>query len=222
MRILLAVSADVATALRACLVRAGFSCDLASGLAGARDNLARTSYAALVVARALPDGDGLDIVRGLRLAGRTLPVLVCDPGAAVMTRILGLDAGADDYLAQPVAPEEIAARLRALLRRVPEQGDGAISCGALTFDAEARRAQVAGHPVDLTGREAELLGLLLRRRGRIVARSLIEDQLFGAHGMIGSNAVEVCIHRLRHKLRTAGDAVRISTVKGLGYRLHAP
>jgi len=215
MRILLALAdPEAAAALSLCLSEAGFACDLAGGLVQARARLAAGDVDGVIVARDLPDGDGLDLVQGLRLGGSALPVIVCDPGASVMTRIFGLDAGADDYLAQSAAHDEIAAHLRALLRRSARRAQA-----ALAFDAVARCLRIDDRAIDLTVREGDLMALLLRYPDRVVTRAQIEDEALGGRSPVGSNVVEVWVHRLRRKLYAAGDRIRIETVKGLGYRI---
>lgn len=219
MRILLALHPDtVLPGLIGELVSQGLVVDVASTIAQARYLLEDPSHSALLIDRHLPDGDGLDVVRGLRLAGRRLPVLVWDLGAELVTRIFGLDAGADDYLSRPLAPEELAARIRARLRQCPFAGGRAIHFGPLVYDPDNGQAHVAGHLLDLSARETALLALLLERQGMVVTREEIETQVFGKQVGV-SNVVDVTVHRLRQKLQRAGGQLLILTAKTVGYRL---
>ncbi|MCW3480007.1 response regulator [Neisseriaceae bacterium JH1-16] len=183
-----------------------------------RDGLAALSaapYDAVVLDLGLPGIDGLDILAAWRRAGQQVPVLVLTARDALADRVGGLDAGADDYLTKPFALAEVAARLRALIRRSHGQGDPLLCHGKLVFDPTARRATLDGVALDLTARELALLELLLAGKGRVQPRALLEEKLYGWGEEIGSNAVEVHIHHLRKKL--GGDFIR--TVRGLGYTL---
>jgi len=183
-----------------------------------RDGLAALSaapYDAVVLDLGLPGIDGLDILAAWRRAGQQVPVLVLTARDALADRVGGLDAGADDYLTKPFALAEVAARLRALIRRSHGQGDPLLCHGKLVFDPTARRATLDGAVLDLTARELALLELLLAGKGRVQPRALLEEKLYGWGEEIGSNAVEVHIHHLRKKL--GGDFIR--TVRGVGYTL---
>ena len=139
---------------------------------------------------------------------------------AMADKVQHFDAGADDYLAKPFALEELIARIRALLRRPGEFLGKPLKAGNVAFDVESRQAFVDEAPQLLSAREADLLEILLRRSGRVVPKSLAEDQLFGLSQDVRSNAVEVYIHRLRKHLADAGATVEIHTVRGVGYLLN--
>ena len=160
-------------------------------------------------------------MRELRSRRDALPVVLLTARAEVGDRIAGLDAGADDYLAKPFAVEELVARLRAILRRQGGFQGSLVTVANLSFDLDARAASVDGSALTVSAREADLLALLMRRGGQVVAKRLVEDQLFGLTGTLGSNAVEVSIHRLRRRIEEAGAAVRIETIRGIGYLLRA-
>ncbi|MBB3359379.1 MULTISPECIES: response regulator transcription factor [unclassified Novosphingobium] len=218
MRILLVEDdAPLARALAACLAGAGLTVDHAASSEEAELYLAANTYAALVLDRGLPDGDGLALLARLRRAGHGLAVVVLTARGEVQARIAGLDAGADDYMAKPFSPDELLARLRAVLRRNGTFQGREIACANLVFDLDNLSLRVGGRVVALSAREAGLLGLLLRREGQVVTKRLAEDQLFGANDPLGSNAIEVYVHRLRQKLDAAQGEAEIVTVRGVGY-----
>ncbi|MGI4730328.1 MAG: response regulator [Janthinobacterium lividum] len=222
MRLLLAEDDDaLAEALMAALARHAMTCDRAGNAADTLQMAAAARYAALVLDIGLPDRSGLEVVRELRSRRDALPVVLLTARAEVGDRIAGLDAGADDYLAKPFAVEELVARLRAILRRQGGFQGSLVTVANLSFDLDARAASVDGRALTVSAREADLLALLMRRGGQVVAKRLVEDQLFGLTGTLGSNAVEVSIHRLRRRIEEAGAAVRIETIRGIGYLLRA-
>ena len=148
-------------------------------------------------------------------------MLILTARGDVQRRIEGLNAGADDYLVKPFDFEELQARLDAVLRRQGGYVGRALMLGALVLDPATREVTLDGAPVALSVRETELLELLLRRAGRVVPKRMAEDQLFGMDEGLGSNAIEVYVHRLRRRLEQSGAALRIDTVRGVGYMLRA-
>jgi two-component system, OmpR family, response regulator len=173
-------------------------------------------YDAWLVDWHLPDGSGVEWLTARRTRGDSTPALLLTARDLVNDRIAGLDAGADDYLVKPFAPEELAARLRAVSRR---SGAGAAqSCkafGAVTIDLAARTASVAETRVELTAREWTVLEALVLRAGRIVSKAELEKLVLGFDSVVASNALEVHISALRRKL----GRELIETVRGLGYRI---
>ena len=158
------------------------------------------------------------LLRTWRANGVAVPVIVVTARGDTRARIAGLDAGADDYLPKPFDVDELVARLRAVTRRRDALAGNRIALGNGHFDTVRRELTVAEGVVPLSAREAELAALLFRRIGRVVAKAAVEDQLFGLMGEGGGpNAVEVDVHRLRRKLEAAGAAVRIETIRGIGY-----
>jgi len=207
------------TLVRAGLERAGFATDGVSTAADAAEAVRSVAYAAMVLDLGLPDGDGLEMLQRLRASGQSLPVLVLTARGGLEDRVRGLDAGADDYLPKPFAQQELAARLRALVRRSgPLQGN-TLEFGAIALDTLSREVRVHGHMLPIAPREVSVLEVLLRRVGHVVPKSLVEDHLFGLSAEFGSNAVEVYVHRLRRQLVEAGAAAAIQTVRGVGYIL---
>jgi len=163
----------------------------------------------------LPDLDGSDLLRALRAAGRTVPVIILTARDSVVDRVAGLSGGADDYLAKPFAFEELLARIRLRLRGNPEAEPAVLRAGDLTLDLRTRRVSVAGEEKDLTAREFALLETLLRNRGQVLSREQLLGGVWGFDFDPGSNVVDVYIRYLRGKI----GAERIETVRGMGYRL---
>ncbi len=195
----------------------GFATDTcgrgADALAQAADGL----YDVIALDWMLPDLDGLSVCRELRRAGVTTPILMLTARGETRERVLGLDAGADDYLVKPFEVEELLARVRALLRRAVGHYD--VRLGELHIDRRGRRALLRGASLDLTAKEYALLLHLAHRAGRVTSRSELLAQVWETSFDPGSNLVEVHVSRLRDKL---GDAAwMIETVRGLGYRLRA-
>ncbi len=211
--------AALAAALAVALRQRGISVDHAADVGEAEAYLAAIDHAAVLLDLGLPDGDGLALLRRMRARGDVRPVLALTARGSVDARITGLNEGADDYVVKPFDPDELHARVLAVLRRQGGYLGTSMTCGALRFDVQARVARVGEALLPLSARETQLAELLLRRRGHVVPKRLAEDQLFGAGGDLGSNAVEVYVHRLRKRLDEAGAGVRIETVRGVGYLL---
>lgn len=205
--------------MRRALERGGFAVDIASDLAQAAQCLAIARYEILILDLNLPDGDGLSLLRHLRTRGSQLPVLVLTARDAVEDRVTGLDTGADDYLVKPFHIPELIARIRALLRR-PDAALGiTLNLGNLVLETTSRQVAVNAAPVAMSVREVALLELLMRRQGAVVPRDLLEQGLYSFDSELGSNAMEVLVHRLRRKLADANATVCIHTVRGVGYLL---
>lgn len=224
MRILLVEDeVEMAGALASALQRHDIVLDHVTSLAEAREALAGDVHHAVLVDRRLPDGEGLDLVRGLRSgereALRHLPVIVLTARGDIEDRIAGLDAGADDYVPKPFAVEELLARLRAILRRPGAVSQRSLRIGHLTFDSEHREASVGGARLDLPRRELLVLETLLRRAGRTVMRAVLEEAVYGYSDEIQSNALDAHVSRLRRKLTEAGAGLEIHNVRGVGYLL---
>src|SRR2546426_2198150 len=161
----------------------------------------------------LPHRDGLEILATVRKRGLQTPVLILTARDTVADRVRGLDSGADDYLVKPFALEELAARMRALLRRHSGRAEPLITYGDLTLNPVTHHVTWRGAEVALASREFAVLQALLERPGAVLSRTQLEERLYGWEEEVASNAVEVHIHHLRHKL----DPVLIRTVRGVGY-----
>jgi len=218
MRILLAEDDPLlGDALRAGLRQAGCQVDWVRDGEAAERELRAEPYAAAVLDLGLPRRDGLDVLASVRRAGVSLPVLVLTARDAVPDRIRGLDLGADDYVLKPVDLDELAARLRALVRRSHGQADATLQAGGVALDPATRQVMVDGAPVSLSTREFDLLHALMLDAGRVLSREQLEQRLYGWGTEVESNAVEVHVHHLRRKL----GPTLIQTVRGVGYVLAA-
>jgi DNA-binding response OmpR family regulator len=193
--------------------------DHISTLADAEEAVAVNAYAAILLDRRLPDGDGLTLIPKLRTGGVGVPVIVLTARGELADRVAGLNIGADDYLGKPFAVEELLARLRAVLRRPADLPSEIIRLGRLSFDAGNREASVGGRPLDLPRRELLVLETLLRRMGRTVARASLEDAVYSIDDEIQSNALDTHISRLRRKLSEARAGIEIHAIRGVGYLL---
>lgn len=165
----------------------------------------------------LPGIDGFEILRRLRAQGKRMPVLVLTARDSVGDRVHGLDLGADDYMAKPFSTPELAARVRALIRRSQAQTDPCIVHGPLTMDTVGKRVFLNEQPLDLAGREWAVLEVLLARVEKVVSKESIIQAVASWGEELSPNAIEVYVSRLRSKLEPAG--VRIRTVRGFGYML---
>jgi DNA-binding response OmpR family regulator len=181
--------------------------------------LAAGGFDAVVLDVMMPGMDGLAVLRKIRDAGHRIPVLMLTARGDEADRVVGLELGADDYIAKPFSPRELLARLKAVLRRVqPDTVAEKLSSAGITVDTGSREAWVDGNPVELTGLEIDLLTALLRRAGRVVPRAALLELAGRGDVSVGERAVDVHISRLRKKL---GDdpPTRIRTVRGVGYVL---
>ncbi len=174
-------------------------------------------YALIVLDLGLPDIDGIEVLRRLRKAGSKTPVLVLSARDAVADRITGLDHGADDYLMKPFDPDEMEARIRALLRRAAGEASPVIRIGALEIDPARATATLNGTGLALRRRDWAVLERLAARRGKLVSKERLAAEIFGYDEPVAPNAVEVYIARLRRKLEPGGPEIR--TMRGLGYLL---
>ena len=213
----------IADGLATHLGRAGHAVDCMPGMAPAWRALRAESYDVVLLDLGLPDGDGTDLLRRLREAppGRlpdpATPVLIMTARDHVAARIEGLDLGADDYLTKPFDPDELAARMRALTRRLAGRAQATLRHGELEVDPAARTVRRAGEPVELSAREFSVLLALMEARPRVLSRAQIEAKLYNFESALESNAIEVHVHRLRRKL---GEGV-VRTVRGVGYYVPA-
>ncbi|BCP52984.1 DNA-binding response regulator [Kaistia sp. 32K] len=209
----------MAEALTAALMRYDIVVDHAPTLEYAEDAVMDDLHDVIVLDRHLPDGDGLALLPHLRSIQSTVPVIVLTALGALDERIHGLDMGADDYLAKPFAVEELLARIRALLRRPSALVPMTARIGRLEFDLGNSQARIEGAPLDLTRREMLVLEALVRRQGRTVLRSELEDAVYNFDEEIQSNALDSHVSRLRRKLADANSGVEIHGIRGVGYLL---
>lgn len=173
----------------------------------------------IVLDRGLPDGDGLTLIPKIRANGVRTAVIVLTARGELADRVAGLDVGADDYLRKPFAIEELLARLRALRRRPTELKSDVVRVGRLSFDLSHSQAEVDGHAMELPRRELLVLESLVRRAGRTVTRSSLEQAVYSFSEEVQSNALDTHVSRLRKKLTEAGSEVEIHGIRGVGYLL---
>jgi DNA-binding response OmpR family regulator len=209
----------MAQILHAALERAAFTVDSVGRCDDAREALSLTPYDAAVLDLGLPDGDGVQLLQELRQAGNRVPILVLTARDSVEDRVGGLDAGADDYLVKPFAIPEVIARLKALLRRPGGALGTTLAAGNIIFDTIGRDVRVDNRPISMPRRESAILEHLMRRLGRVVPKSVLEEKLYGYGDELESNAIPVHVHHLRRKLMEAGANAEIHTVRGIGYLL---
>ena len=216
MRILLAEDdPQLGDGLTVGLRQAGFTVDWVRDGQAADVALQAEAFDLLVLDLGLPRLGGLELLARVRGRGQAVPVLILTARDAVGDKVAGLDGGADDYLVKPVDLDELAARIRALIRRSAGRSAPLLVWGELVLDPAARRLTRAGEPVELSGREFALLQMLLEGAGRVLTRSQLEQSLYGWGDEPDSNALEVHIHHLRKKL----GSELIRTLRGVGYTI---
>jgi len=224
MRVLLIEDdAMVGRALKAGLAQDGHAADWVQAAGAAHSAWVAPAadtvpYDAVIVDLGLPDGSGLDLIRQARARNTRSVIIVVTARGRVADRIAGLDAGADDYMVKPIDLDELAARLRAIERRLEGRTSEERRFGALCVDLKNNAVRLADKPVDLTALELAVLVALARRPGAILSKERIEETLYNWDKSVGSNTVEVLVYRLRRKL---GNRT-IETHRGLGYRLVEP
>ena len=219
MRILLAEDDELlGSGIRAGLAQHGFQVDWVRDGVAAERELATGAYQACVLDLGLPRQDGMDTLRAVRAQQNRTPVLILTARDAIDARIHGLDGGADDYIVKPVDLGELAARLRALVRRAHGEPSAELTLGNLRLDTAARQVWQGDELVDLSGREFNLLQVFLLNADRVLTREQLEQQIYKWGSEVSSNAVEVHVHNLRRKL---GPSV-IETVRGVGYVSRRP
>lgn len=216
---------DIASLVTRYLVKAGFAVDVQGSGRGALDAIRAAAPDLVVLDLMLPQMDGLDVCRTLRANDRTadLPIIIVTARAEETERIAGLEIGADDYLAKPFSPNELVARVRALLRRARRAApdtDGPIAYAGLTLDSARHVVSLDGRPVALTAKEFLLLEYLLRNRGRVLSRDALLTDVWGYKYTGGTRTVDVHVRRLREKLPLLVDG--LVTVKQFGYKLVDP
>lgn len=183
----------------------------------AQHSLQVVDYSVVILDLSLPKIDGMTLLRQMRRAGQTVPVIILTANATLDGRVQGLDSGADDYLAKPFEIAELEARIRALVRRGNNRAAPDVVVGDLVFDGATRQFRLGGDALMLTPREHAVLEHLIMKAGQTVAKNALSDGIFGFDDLADPSAVEVYVHRVRKKLE--GSAVQIATLRGLGYLL---
>ena len=207
--------------VRKALAAAGIEVDVFDRIASARHAIAQTPYGAIVVDRGLPDGDGLSLVRRLRADGNVTPCLMLTARDAVHDRVEGLEAGADDYLAKPFSMEELAARVRALLRRPAAMRSLSPRFGDVEVAPDQGTMRCGEESVTLPSAELQIMLCLVKAEGLVVRRGALETAAWGLSEAVTPNALDVALHRLRRKLLAIDSTLQLLNVRGHGYALRA-
>ena len=207
--------AALAAQLCASLSNAGYAVDVARDGERAEFLGQTETYDAVVLDLGLPKMDGLTVLRKWRETSVLVPVLVLTARGSWHEKVLGIDGGADDYVAKPFQMEEVLARLRGLIRRATGQRSNELLCGAVSLDSRTARVTVNGTTIRLTGHEFRVLSYLMHHQGRVVSQSELTEHIYSQGFDRDSNTVEVFVARLRRKL----GSTTIETVRGLGYRM---
>jgi two-component system response regulator MprA len=206
-------------AVRRALRLEGYDVELAADGADALDRLAAVRADLVVLDVLMPVLDGITVCRRLRASGDRTPVLMLTARDAVSDRVVGLDAGADDYLTKPFALEELLARVRALLRRSYPEHEGWLRVADLELDPRTRQVRRGERDVELTRTEFALLELLMRNAGTVLSRDAIRERVWGVDDAYGSNTLDVYVGYLRRKTEAEGEPRMIHTVRGVGFVL---
>lgn len=216
MRVLLIEdNAGLGQAVREQIADDGHAVDWVQRLDHAELNVQSTEYDLILLDLILPDGHGLDFLNRRRTAGDATPVIILTARDQISDRILGLNAGADDYLVKPFDLSELSARIAAVARRYSGNPNPHIQLGDLRVNMSDHTIERAGAMIDLTAREWALFEAFIQRPGVLISKSQLEDRLYEFGAEIESNTIEVYISRLRKKL----GAHSLETVRGMGYRL---
>ena len=208
----------IGESVRAALRQEGYAVDWVRDGKAADTSLATEQFALVLLDLGLPGRDGIEVLRRLRARGNATPVIVTTARDATEDRIAGLDAGADDYVLKPFDIDELAARVRAQLRRSAGRAAPEIAIGAVKVNPATRKVTVDAAPVALSSREYSIVEALLQHPGAILSRAQLEDRMYGWGEEIESNAIEVYIHGIRKKL----GAEFIQNVRGVGYFIPVP
>jgi two-component system OmpR family response regulator/two-component system response regulator QseB len=200
-------------ALMVGLKQRGFEADWVQDGRDAQTAIGVEPFAAIILDLGIPGLSGLELLRNERARGNKVPMLILTARDAVQDRITGLDSGADDYVVKPTDLDELAARLRALVRRSKGEPAALLRVGPLVLDPAARTVTRGGHGADLQPREFTLLQELMLNAGRVLSREQLEERMYGWGEEVESNAVEVHVHHLRRKL----GANVVKTIRGVGY-----
>jgi two-component system, OmpR family, response regulator QseB len=203
----------IAKGLHTALRQDGYTVDGVSDGRSASEALRSSKFDLVLLDLGLPERDGLEVLRELRRRGDATPVIIVTARDDVQNRIEGLDAGADDYIVKPFDLDEVAARMRSVLRRAAGRGDPCIRHRGIALNPVSHAVERDGESVTLSAHEFAVLEALLQRPGAVLSRAQLEDRLYGWSDSIESNAIEVYVHGLRRKL--GSDAIR--TLRGVGY-----
>lgn len=198
---------------------AGWSIDPVKTVEEAKEAVRSVPYDLLIVDLGLPDGDGIELIKHIRQNKFQQPILIITARGSIDDKILGLDAGADDYLVKPFNHSEFLARCRAVLRRPRSTSNPTLIAGKISYDPAQGMAHCSNENLDLAPRERAVLEVLMRDTGRVVAKRKLEHALSEFGDEMSSNAVEVAVSRLRKKLEKFPTETSLETIRGVGYLL---
>lgn len=210
--------AGLRKALKRVLVANGFAVEVAGDGCEALTRVREGGFDAVVLDVMMPGADGIEVCERLRSTGEQLPILMLTARHAVRDRVVGLEAGADDYLVKPFANEELIARLRALLRRAGRASE-VVSFSDLELDLLTRDARRGGREFQLSRLEFELLEFLMRHPRQVLSRAMIYERVWGYDASLSSNSLDMFVSHLRRKLEAGGEPRLIQTVRGVGFML---
>lgn len=220
MRILLIEDEPEMSRLVGSIVRsAGFAVDFVNALADAREAARQHPYDLVLLDRRLPDGDGVSFVSTLRSMRPGTRIMMLTALDAISDKVVGLNAGADDYLVKPFHGEELVARIRACLRRPAGESIPPIAVGALSLDLRTFEVTIHARPVAFNKRELLLLQALMRRADRVTTRETLVEEIYGLDDNVQSNTLDTVVSRLRRRLDALGSGAAIHTVRGIGYMM---
>jgi two-component system, OmpR family, response regulator len=208
----------IGESLRNALRQSGYAADWVRDGRAADATLSTERFDLVLLDLGLPQLDGMEVLRAMRVRGDRTPVIVLTARDAVASRVQGLDAGADDYIVKPFELDELLARIRAVVRRQTGRAEPGLEVDGVSLDPATRQVTHNGVPVVLSAREYAVLEALMMRPGAILSRAQLEDRLYGWGEELESNAISVYVHQLRRKL---GEGF-IRTVRGIGYYVGAP
>ena len=211
--------ADILRLLNYNLTNAGYSVQTASTGRSALETVRREPPDLIVLDLMLPDVDGMEVCRTLRLdtTTRRIPIVMLTARGDEIDRVVGFELGADDYVAKPFSPRELVLRVKSILRRSGKDSTAVVRVGNVQLFPERRQCLVDGEPVTLTAKEFDLLHELIRGGGNVLTREVLMDRVWGYHGEAESRTLDTHVRRLRDKLGTGGACVE--TVRGIGYRI---
>ena len=196
-----------------------YVCDSASTIEQADAKISKGGYDLIILDVILPDGDGVGFCKSLRSDGIHTPILMLTAKSSTIDKVTGLDAGADDYMPKPFSPNELKARLRALLRRPSQSLGEEIICGDITLNSLSHTVRRGDQKLDLMPKEYSLLEYLMRKKNQVVKKEELLRNVWGIYSRTSSNRLEVYIRYLREKLDQPFGGNAIQTVRGMGYKI---